>query len=40
MKRRKDLYENERDQTIDLILEYMNEKYKNLKIQKKDLNIL
>ena len=36
----KEIYENERDQTIDLILEYMNEKYKNLKIQKKDFKVI
>ena len=36
----KEIYENERDQTIDLILQYMNDKYKNLKIAKKDFKVI
>ena len=36
----KETYENERDQTIDLIIRNMNEKYKNLNITKKDFKVI
>ena len=36
----KEIYEDERDQTIDLIMKNMNEKYKNLKITKRDFKVI
>ena len=36
----KEVYESEREQTIDLILQYMNDKYKNLKITRKDFKVI
>lgn len=35
-----EIYGNERDQTVDLILENINEKYKNLKISKRDFKVI
>ena len=36
----KQLYEDERDETIDVIYDYINKKYKNLKIKKKDFKVI
>ena len=36
----KELYESERDETVDLILQNIKDKYKNLKITKKDFKVI